>query len=107
VEKLLALQARLHGGPVYAANLCASANYAPPPSEAEAMAAVEALASTGGQVVNGWLDGTPGLAMGETRGFDARPFEKPIRGNGQGRRMDVRGLRERAGRLFAGQAAER
>ena len=80
-DELVALQARRHGGPVYAANLCASGNYAPPVSEAEAAAAIEALLSTGGQAVNRWLDGSPGLAIGQEIHFDAStPAARAIAG---------------------------
>jgi len=80
-DEIVALQARLHGGPIYAANLCASENYVPPVSEAEVTAAMAVLQSTEGQVVNRWLDGSPALAMGQEAYFDARtPKARAIAG---------------------------
>jgi hypothetical protein len=66
----LKLQARLHGSPVYAANICASENYRPPVTGVEAMAAVEVLERTGGDVINRWLTGEPGLEPGSTLPFN-------------------------------------
>lgn len=52
---VLKAQARFHGAPVYAANLCASGNYLNPVSEDVAMLAMDALAETRGEVVNAGL----------------------------------------------------
>jgi hypothetical protein len=52
---ILHAQARLHGAPVYAANLCASANYVNPVSQDAALLAIDTLARTRGEVVNAWL----------------------------------------------------
>jgi hypothetical protein len=51
-ETLLTVQARQHRTPVWAANLCAGAHYERTASEAEAMAAMDALESTRGAVLN-------------------------------------------------------
>jgi hypothetical protein len=56
---ILHAQARFHAAPVYAANLCASANYLNPVSDAEALLAIDALAGTRGEVVNAWLSEGP------------------------------------------------
>ena len=53
--EVLRFQARFHGSPIYAANLCASANYGRRLSEAEALRAIAALARTRGEVVNAGL----------------------------------------------------
>jgi len=54
-SELLELQARLHGTPVHAANLCASENYAPRVSEAEVRMAMDLLEATRGGAINDWL----------------------------------------------------
>ena len=74
-DEFIAWQARLHGGPVYAANLCASGNYSPPVSEAEASVVIESLQSTQGEVVNRWLNDSRGLAMGQEAFFELRTPE--------------------------------
>ncbi|HEY3798934.1 MAG TPA: hypothetical protein VGL58_11325 [Caulobacteraceae bacterium] len=48
-------QARFQGAPVYAANLCAAPRYVPPVGEAEALAAMDALERTRGEIVNAWV----------------------------------------------------
>jgi hypothetical protein len=54
---LLNAQARLHGTPVFAMNLCAATDYRPSVSESNACAAIDALERTAGGIVNDWLDG--------------------------------------------------
>jgi hypothetical protein len=54
-DAVLHAQARFHGKPVYAANLCAGPHYQPPVTEADAVAAMDVLARTRGDVVNAWL----------------------------------------------------
>lgn len=51
----LRFQARFHGTPVYAANLCAGGHYKKRVTEADALSAIETLVLTGGEVVNAWL----------------------------------------------------
>jgi hypothetical protein len=48
-------QARFHGAPVYAANLCAGAQYGAWADATAALAAIDALERTGGEIVNAWL----------------------------------------------------
>jgi hypothetical protein len=68
---LLQAQARFHGTPVHAANLCASDNYKPPVSERQALVAIDVLESTRGAVINNWLDpaGQGRLALGTETEF--------------------------------------
>jgi hypothetical protein len=54
-EAVMHAQARFHGRPVYAANLCAGPHYEPPVTGADAITAMEALLRTRGEVVNAWL----------------------------------------------------
>ena len=76
VAELAQLQARLHGAPVHAANLCASENYRRPTiGENEAHAAMDRLEATRGEVVNQWLGREPPLAAEEPRFFDAPGLE--------------------------------
>jgi hypothetical protein len=72
INELIAVQARLHGTPVAAANLCASANYEPIIGEADARAAMDLLESTRGGAINRWLDQPAPLAM-ETAIFFQAP----------------------------------
>jgi hypothetical protein len=67
--ELLQAQARLHGSPINAANLCASSNHIPAVSEAEALDAIEALERSRGAIVNQWLDDKPRLPFGRDRWF--------------------------------------
>jgi hypothetical protein len=48
-------QARYHGAPVYAANLCAGAQYDSVVNAEDALAAVDALERTHGEIVNRWM----------------------------------------------------
>ncbi|MFI4973428.1 MAG: hypothetical protein ACHP84_02690 [Caulobacterales bacterium] len=75
VGELLAMQARLHGAQVRAANLCASQNYEPAVEERQAQAAMDRLEATRGGVVNDWLgEGTP-LAPGESILYEVEGLE--------------------------------
>jgi hypothetical protein len=56
---VLHAQARFHGVPIQAANLCAGPHYDPPVTEADAIAAIEALEASRGEVVNAWLSEGP------------------------------------------------
>ena len=51
----LEAQARYHGTPVYAANLCAGPHATPPIDEASIMLAMDRLDATKGDVINHWL----------------------------------------------------
>jgi hypothetical protein len=51
--------ARFHATPIHAANLCAGSHYEPACTEADALAAIDVLASTRGEVVNAWLTEGP------------------------------------------------
>jgi len=57
-DPVLRAQARFHGAPVYAANLCAGPQYHPI-AAAGVLAAVDALERTRGEIVNGWLSEGP------------------------------------------------
>ena len=61
---VVAAQARLHGSPIYAANLCASGNYRPEVTEAEVFTAMDALERSRGCLINDQLDGSPSLPIG-------------------------------------------
>ena len=53
--ELLQAQARFHGTPVFAANLCASGNYSPPVSERRVLAAIDVLERSKGGAINDWI----------------------------------------------------
>ena len=55
-------QAEFHGEPIYAANLCASANYHPSATAEEADAAIDVLAATRGEALNRWIRADKRLA---------------------------------------------
>lgn len=78
VDALLKLQARYHGTPVYAANLCASENYSPPVSEAEAEAAIRVLETTRGGVINEWLGDEQALPEGNEILFAAPELKRQL-----------------------------
>jgi hypothetical protein len=80
VSGLQSVQARLHGNPVYAANLCASENYEPRVTESEVARAIDALLHTEGDVINRWLTDAPGLRLGEGSNFDSAEFTQRIFG---------------------------
>jgi hypothetical protein len=62
VELPLEAQARYHGAPVYAANLCAADHYGRwSPSIDDAVAAMDRLEATKGEVINHWLTERGGL----------------------------------------------
>jgi hypothetical protein len=75
VTELCAAQARLHGTPLHAANLCASPNHIPLVSDAEAQRAMDRLEGTRGGVLNGWLRGGDTLAEGEQVIFHGQGLE--------------------------------
>lgn len=75
---VLKAQARYHGTPVFAANLCASEIYRPPVGVADAQAAIRALEGTRGAVVNEWLNGQPALPEGEEILFDAPDLKRQL-----------------------------
>jgi hypothetical protein len=54
-EPVLHALARFHATPIQAANLCAGSHYEPPCTEADALAAIEILSRTRGDVVNAWV----------------------------------------------------
>ena len=64
LTNVVAAQARLHGSPIYAANLCASGNYRPEVTEAEVFTAMDALERSRGCLINDQLDGSPSLPIG-------------------------------------------
>ncbi len=65
-EPLLAHQARLHGTPIRAANLCATANYVPAVSEPQVQRAIDRLLETKGEVINRFLSSAaPGFGKRE------------------------------------------
>ena len=69
----LRAQARYHGTPIHAANLCASSNYEPRVRERDAMAAMDVLERTQGRAINDWIARSAGsdrLDMGREIGFD-------------------------------------
>jgi hypothetical protein len=79
-DRLIAMQAIEHGTPVFAANLCASDHYKSAPSQREADNAVEALLSSGGDIVNRWLlKSQRNLRDGQLHKGMARLF--PVRDN--------------------------
>ena len=57
--ELLQAQARFHGAPIFAANLCASGNYAPQVSEPRALAAIDVLERSKGRAINDWIARSP------------------------------------------------
>jgi hypothetical protein len=56
---VVALQAKYQKGPVFAVNLCASDDYAPVVSEAQAHAAIDLLEASRGEVINSRLPPSP------------------------------------------------
>ena len=74
-RRLLQQQARLHGEPIHASNLCASENYSPRVGGGEAMAAMDALQRSAGDVINGWLEGRSGLGAGESVWFGSQDLQ--------------------------------
>jgi hypothetical protein len=75
VTPLIEAQARLHGAPISAANLCASENYAPTVHESQARAAMDRLETSRGAVLNNWLRGAECLQPGTETFFDAPGLE--------------------------------
>jgi len=81
-EPILRAQARLHGTPVHAANLCATENYTPPLPESDTLRVIDVLLATAGGVINRWLDGWSGTPLPpaqsvEFRGPDVLPRPQP------------------------------
>jgi hypothetical protein len=87
-DAVLRAQARVHGAPVYAANLCASANYSTPISDAEALAAIDTLARTRGEVVNRWLSEGPREAM-TYPGYTTFVLKRAVAGGSRAESADV------------------
>lgn len=75
-EPLLRAQARYHGWPVFAANLCASPNYVAEAAAQETHAAMDALERSRGEVVNRWLADGPLKAL-PYPGYTAFELETP------------------------------
>ena len=71
VTGLLQIQARLHGTPIRAANLCAGLHYTRPVAVTETLAAIDALEQSRGKVINRWLNGAPPLKPGAEISFSA------------------------------------
>jgi hypothetical protein len=74
VTMLIEAQARLHGAPISAANLCASENYAPTVGEGQVQTAMDRLETTRGAVLNDWLRGAKCLQLGTETFFDGPDF---------------------------------
>jgi hypothetical protein len=71
----LEAQARYHGAPVHAANLCGGAHAKPSIGEASIMLAMDRLSATKGDVINRWLTERGPLYASADRA--ANPFEGP------------------------------
>ncbi len=74
--ELLQRQARFHGTPVHAANLCASENYANLAiGDDQAQVAMDRLEESKGDIINRWLGGERPLAQDQTAVFTAKGLE--------------------------------
>jgi hypothetical protein len=75
-DVLLKVQARCHGNPVHAANLCASANYLPVVGDDDIRTAMDRLEATRGGIVNDQLSRKAGggLVPPNTVVFDGPPL---------------------------------
>jgi hypothetical protein len=78
VDSLCRLQGELHGTPVYAANLCGSANHTPAASEADVLRAIEVLEATRGAAINRGARGRGALERFEIRRFACDPSEAAV-----------------------------